>query len=269
MELDLVAAQPCPEALRAGVELARMLPPIPSVKAIVLFGSGNFAEIFNSGSSDVDVNIFVDESIDSLSGASDLFTDIGPWSVPLHHIEDQLQARVEGVLTMPSGLEMDITISTNEFRVNDSTGAVVADRLELYLGQLLVMGTVLLGSVPESESLPSAGNYFCDPLHESLRARRLSVLAQHATDVAKGVSEVCSNGAHAADCYLRFAKLIEAYLAWVNLQIGLPPISYRKHVAFQFKRLERAGHGDLLPVCEPFRIDSFASQVIDIIERGA
>ena len=206
---------------------------------IVAFGSILSTDLWQSDSSDIDLNVFIAQewhkNISSLAVAlkKELTqAHLLPWESLPHLVIDSLQPRVEAVFFLRN-MRVDVTWSTATVQINDSGPEVLDDQLEVYLGQMYQYGELLTGKrvpcIPLGDVLP----YYKDQQLWQSRLKTteegFSAMSRQALVEASGRDFVASRRS--------FFKARRYFWQALCQQRRKYPISNEKHIPYQLQKL--------------------------------
>jgi hypothetical protein len=243
--------------------------------AIIAFGSVSQPGLWQNGSSDLDLAVFIDRSLEdcleyvahelaSETVEAGLLTEEAP-----HFICDVQNRKIKSMFNY-RGQHLDVTWATGLVNVGVSPREVCTDNFELFVGNMCRFGIPLLGASPSINGMQELFPYYS----ESLRSTRLQAVlaafdAEHALINRLQTTDPCRQIA-------QLHRLQELFAQALFMARRTYPYSYSKHLHFQFTRylaMSREDADSLLPwgrgeVWTPLLIAQQWQSTLDRVRRA-
>ena len=201
------------------------------VTGVCIIGSASFPELWRPGVSDIDICLFVPRETSLPELAIRLRRDLRADAMLLlpHVVSDVHSQRVETVIEI-SARVYDLTFLTGEVTVGQTWKEIRYDWFELYAGSVLRHAVWLEGQPPSF--LPPPISRLLPYYDEEVRSMRLTTL----TEGLRRELAAVSGTMHDSRYVPRLCELQTVFLQALFISKRFYPLSYRKHLEFQFRR---------------------------------
>ena len=202
---------------------------------VVLFGSATYPGCFSFNTSDLDILVLTDSTLDDLDVIVQTIEQKIDFSESYKKpivIRDQIGARIEFLLPH-NDIAIDCTIMPALLQTRDSLmETAVYDSSDLLMGAIVERGVVIAGDKARLEEI---GNKYEPYYDDELRMRRLNVLANYLDPKISRIKALLrDDDPEVIDYFFRYRVI---FLKYIFCYYRKYPVNYHKHLDYQASKI--------------------------------